>query len=95
MQVQWARSTEQQVRVEEKFRTATEPCRKSKMPEICKWKFFERLEYKKRRKKEKSMRQGKRMRVGTRNYSFFLLGLKFVSERKYPVIWQNRFCIVI
>jgi hypothetical protein len=41
---------------------------KSKMAEICKWKFFERLEYKKILKKEKSMRQGKRMRAGTRNY---------------------------
>ena len=64
-----ARSTEQQVRADEKFRTATELyAERSKMPEICKWKFFERLEYKKRKKKEKSMRQGKKMRAGTRNY---------------------------
>jgi hypothetical protein len=44
---------------------------RSKMAEIYKWKFFERLEYKNIKKKEKSMQQGKRMQAGTRNYYFF------------------------
>jgi hypothetical protein len=66
-----AHSTKQQARVDEKFRTTTELCERSKMAEIYKRKLFERLEYKNIKKEEKSMQQGKRMRAGTRNYYFF------------------------
>jgi hypothetical protein len=40
----------------------------SNMAKICKWKVFERLEYKKKLKKRKIHVAGKRMRAGTRNY---------------------------
>jgi hypothetical protein len=45
------------------------------MPEICKWKFFERLEYKKR-KKRKIHAAGKEDAGGDEKLVIFLLGLK-------------------
>jgi hypothetical protein len=45
------------------------------MPEICKWKFFERFEYKKRKKKKNPCGREKGCGRGRETTIFFLLGL--------------------
>ena len=68
---QRARSTEQQTRVDENFRTATELCRKEQNGRNILIKTLSGNSLKgsniQHEKKEKSMRQGKRMRAATKN----------------------------
>jgi hypothetical protein len=55
---------------------------RSKMPEICKWKFFERLEYKKR----KIHAAGKKDAGGDEKLLIFLLGLSYQFIKPYSIV---------